>query len=68
MAVKASERVKRYQNPNGPTISTVERKVIEQGGTAGCICILSQQSEGQDFFVQTCSYFLTHTHQKEIGG
>ena len=23
MAVKASERVKRYQNPNGPTISTV---------------------------------------------
>ena len=32
MAVKASERVKRYQNPNGPTISTVERKVIEQNG------------------------------------
>ena len=32
MAVKASERVKRYQNPNGPTISTVERKVIEQDG------------------------------------
>lgn len=32
MAAKASERVKRYQNPNGPTISTVERKVIEQDG------------------------------------
>ena len=29
MAVKASERVKRYQNPTGHTISTVERKVIE---------------------------------------
>ena len=32
MAVKASERVKRSQTPNGPTISTVERKVIEQDG------------------------------------
>ena len=41
---------------------------VKPGGTAGCICILSQQSEGQDFFVQTCSYFLTHTHQSEIGG
>ena len=41
---------------------------VKPGGTAGCIYILSQQSEGQDFFVQTCSYFLTHTHQKEIGG
>mgnify|MGYP001755191035 CR=1 FL=1 len=28
MAVKASERVKRYQNPNGPTISTVELSLI----------------------------------------
>lgn len=32
MAQKASERVKLYQNPNGPTIGTVERKVIEKDG------------------------------------
>ena len=32
MAVKASERVQRYVNANGPTIGTVERKVISQDG------------------------------------
>lgn len=32
MAQKASERVKLYQNSNGPTIGTVERKVIEKDG------------------------------------
>ena len=40
---------------------------VKPGGTAGRIFILSQQIMGQDFFVQTCSYFLTHTHQSEIG-
>ncbi len=29
---KASEQVKRYQNPNGPTIGSVSRAVIEQDG------------------------------------
>lgn len=32
MAKKASDNVKRYQNPNGPTIGTVSRRVIEQDG------------------------------------
>ncbi|MCD8160323.1 MAG: glycoside hydrolase family 3 C-terminal domain-containing protein [Clostridiales bacterium] len=32
MSPKASEQVKRYQNPNGPTIGTVSRDVIEQDG------------------------------------
>ena len=32
MAVKASERVQRYVNANGPTIGTVERKVLSQDG------------------------------------
>ena len=30
MATKASQRVQRYINANGPTIGTVERRVIEQ--------------------------------------
>jgi len=32
MAVKASENFKTYQNPNGPTITTVARPVIEKDG------------------------------------
>ena len=32
MATKASQRVQRYVNANGPTIGTVERRVIEQDG------------------------------------
>lgn len=32
MAVKASERVQRYVNANGPTIGTVERKVLSKDG------------------------------------
>ena len=32
MAKKASEHFKIYQNPNGPTISTMSRRVIEQDG------------------------------------
>ncbi|MGI5893852.1 MAG: glycoside hydrolase family 3 N-terminal domain-containing protein [Candidatus Merdivicinus sp.] len=32
MAKKASEHVRYYQNPNGPTIGTVSRKVIEKDG------------------------------------
>ena len=32
MAKKASDNIKYYQNPNGPTITTVDRKVIEQDG------------------------------------
>ncbi len=32
MAKKASDHYKRYQNPNGPTITTVERKIIEKDG------------------------------------
>lgn len=29
MAIKASDNIKYYQNPNGPTITTVNRPVIE---------------------------------------
>ena len=32
MATKASERVTLYRNANGPTIGTVERRIIEQDG------------------------------------
>ncbi len=32
MAGKASDKVQYYQNPNGPTIGTVSRKVIEKDG------------------------------------
>ena len=32
MAIKASDNFKTYQNPNGPTITTVARPVIEQDG------------------------------------
>ena len=32
MAVKASDHIKYYRNPNGPTITTVARPVIEQDG------------------------------------
>ena len=32
MAIKASENFKVYKNPNGPTITTVKRPVIEQDG------------------------------------
>ena len=32
MAVKASENFKTYQNPNGPTITTVTRQVMEKDG------------------------------------
>lgn len=32
MAVKASDRVKYYENPNGPVIGTVNRNVIEKDG------------------------------------
>ena len=32
MAKKASDNFKRYQNPNGPDITTVSRKVIQQDG------------------------------------
>ena len=32
MAVKASDNFKSYQNPNGPVVSTVTRKIIEKDG------------------------------------
>ena len=32
MAIKASDNFKTYQNPNGPTITTVARPVIEENG------------------------------------
>ena len=32
MAIKASDNFKTYQNPNGPTITTVKRPVIQQDG------------------------------------
>ncbi len=32
MAKKASDNLKYYHNPNGPTIVTVSRRVIEQDG------------------------------------
>ena len=32
MAIKASDNFKTYRNPNGPTITTVTRPVIEQDG------------------------------------
>ena len=32
MAVKASDNIKRYQNPGGPEIGTVSRRVIERDG------------------------------------
>ena len=32
MAVKASDHYKVYENPNGPKVSTVTRKIIEQDG------------------------------------
>ena len=32
MAIKASDNFKIYQNPNGPTITTVKRPVIQQDG------------------------------------
>ncbi len=32
MAKKASEHVKYYKNPNGPTIGTVSRKIIQRDG------------------------------------
>jgi len=32
MAVKASDIFKTYQNPNGPTITTVTRQVMEKDG------------------------------------
>lgn len=32
MAVKASDHYKVYKNPNGPTLSTVTRKIIEKDG------------------------------------
>ena len=32
MAVKASDNIKYYHNPNGPTITTVTRGIIEQDG------------------------------------
>ena len=32
MAIKASDNFKTYRNPNGPTITTVTRGVIEQDG------------------------------------
>ncbi len=32
MAVKASDNFKVYQNPNGPVVSTVTRKIIEKDG------------------------------------
>mgnify|MGYP006390286313 CR=1 FL=1 len=32
MAVKASDNLKFYHNPNGPTITTVARPVIEKDG------------------------------------
>jgi len=32
MAVKASDNYRVYENPNGPKISTVNRKVIEKDG------------------------------------
>ena len=30
MAVKASDNFKVYENPNGPKVSTVTRKIIEK--------------------------------------
>ena len=32
MAIKASDNFKTYHNPNGPTITTVARPVIEENG------------------------------------
>ena len=32
MAIKASDNFKIYQNPNGPSIGTLTRKVIEKDG------------------------------------
>ena len=32
MAIKASDNIKYYQNPNGPTITTVARGIIEENG------------------------------------
>ena len=32
MAIKASDNFKTYRNPNGPTITTVTRPIIEQDG------------------------------------
>ena len=32
MAIKASDNFKTYRNPNGPTITTVTRGIIEQDG------------------------------------
>ena len=32
MAKKASDNIKYYHNPNGPTITTVERPVLEADG------------------------------------
>lgn len=32
MAGKASDKIQYYQNPSGPTIGTVGRKVIEKDG------------------------------------
>ena len=32
MSKKASDRIRYYQNENGPLISTVERKIIEKDG------------------------------------
>ena len=32
MAVKASDNYKVYENPNGPKVSTVTRKIIEKDG------------------------------------
>ena len=32
MAGKASDKIQYYQNPSGPTIGTVGRKVIEKTG------------------------------------
>ena len=32
MAVKASDNFKVYENPNGPKVSTVTRKIIEKDG------------------------------------
>lgn len=32
MAVKTSDNIKRYQNPGGPEIGTVSRRIIERDG------------------------------------
>lgn len=32
MAKKASENLKYYQNPNGPAVAVVSRKIIEKDG------------------------------------